>query len=150
MSRGLQKSYLPTGTKYSNYKDRREKPDLNVSTESLKMMIKTAACLLAVSFLAACSSTNTTKRETLREMTARYASNDSSSTDPMPPAEGPEEVASGPMDPTQNPALVPSPLLRAQCHGRPVRGWFVKTAQRGAPERRRGRESAALCAPLSP
>ena len=81
------------------------------------MMIKTAACLLAVSFLAACSSTNTTKRETLREMTSRYASTDTSSTEPMPPAQGPEAVASGPMDPTENPALVPSPLLRTSAMG---------------------------------
>lgn len=82
------------------------------------MMIKIAACLLAVSFLAACESTKTTKRETLREMTARYASNNTSSTEPMPPAEGPEDVpADRPMDPTQNPALVPSPLLRTNAIG---------------------------------
>jgi uncharacterized lipoprotein len=83
------------------------------------MMIKIAACLLAVSFLAACESTKTTKRETLREMTARYASNDTSSTaEPMPPAEAPEEVpADRLMDPTQNPALVPSPLLRTSAIG---------------------------------
>lgn len=82
------------------------------------MMIKIAACLLAVSFLAACESTKTTKRETLREMTARYASNDTSSVEPMPPAEGPEDVpADRPMDPTQNPALVPSPLLRTNAIG---------------------------------
>jgi hypothetical protein len=83
------------------------------------MMIKTAACLLAVSFLAACSSTtNTTKRETLREMEARYATNSPyTTTEPAPPAEGPEAVASGPMDPTENPALVPSPLLRASAMG---------------------------------
>ena len=81
------------------------------------MMIKIAACLLAVSFLAACESTKTTKRETLREMTARYASN-TTSTEPMPPAEGPEDVpADRPMDPTQNPALVPSPLLRTNAIG---------------------------------
>ncbi len=82
------------------------------------MMIKIAACLLAVSFLAACESTKTTKRETLREMTARYASNDTPLTEPMPPAEGPEDVpADRPMDPTQNPALVPSPLLRTNAIG---------------------------------
>ena len=33
--------------------------------------------------------------------------------EPMPPAEGPEDVAPGPaQDPTRNPGLVPSPLLR--------------------------------------
>ena len=84
------------------------------------MMIKIAACLLAVSFLAACESTKTTKRETLREMTARYASMDTSSTsiEPLPPAEGPEEAPPERlMDPNQNPALVPTPLLRANAIG---------------------------------
>jgi uncharacterized lipoprotein len=87
------------------------------------MMIKIAACLLAVSFLAACESTKTTKRETLREMTARYASNESASSnlnEPAPPAEGPEDVpADRTMDPVQNPVLVPSPLLRASAIGSP-------------------------------
>jgi uncharacterized lipoprotein len=87
------------------------------------MMIKIAACLLALGFLAACESTKTTKRETLREMTARYASNEnpsSSLSEPAPPAEGPEDVsADRPMDPTQNPALVPSPLLRTNAIGNP-------------------------------
>lgn len=84
------------------------------------MMIKIAACLLALGFLAACESTKTTtKRETLREMTARYASN-SSQNEPAPPAEGPEDVpASRDLDPTQNPALVPTPLLRANAIGNP-------------------------------
>ena len=87
------------------------------------MMIKIAACLLTLGFLAACESTKTTKRETLREMTARYASNESPSSrpsEPAPPAEGPEDVsADRPMDPTQNPALVPSRLLRANAIGNP-------------------------------
>jgi hypothetical protein len=85
------------------------------------MMIKTAACLLAVSFLAACTTTTTTtKRETLREMQSRYASNGPASTavtEPLSPAEGPEAVAAGPLDPTENPALVPSPLLRVNAMG---------------------------------
>jgi len=83
------------------------------------MMIKIAACLLAVGFLAGCESTKTTKRETLREMTARYASN-STLNEPAPPAEGPEDVpANRPMDPIENPALVPTPLLRANAIGNP-------------------------------
>jgi hypothetical protein len=96
------------------------KPDLNVSTEFLKMMIKIAACLLAVAFLAACQTTKTTtKRETIREMKTRYASA-STLNEPAPPAEGPEDVpADRPLDPTQNPALVPSPLLRANAIGSP-------------------------------
>jgi hypothetical protein len=84
------------------------------------MMIKIAACLLAVGFLAACESTKTTtKRETLREMTARYASNSStSSTEPAPPAEGPEDVpADRRFDIDGNPALVPTPLLRDNAAG---------------------------------
>ncbi len=85
------------------------------------MMIKTAACLLALSFLTACQSTTTTaKRETVRDITSRYASNPSatSSTQPAPVAEGPEDVPSDrPMDPTQDPALVPSPLLRTSAIG---------------------------------
>ena len=80
------------------------------------MIIKIAACLLALGFFAACQSTNTTKRETLREKTARYASNESASTtlnEPAPPAEGPEDVPPDrSTDPIHNPALVPSPLLR--------------------------------------
>jgi hypothetical protein len=87
------------------------------------MMTKIAACLLAVAFLSACQTTKTTtKRETIREMTTRYASSDSATSmnEPAPPAEGPEDVpASRPMDPTQNPALVPSPLLRANAIGNP-------------------------------
>ena len=87
------------------------------------MMIKIAACLLALGFLAACESTKTTKRETLREMTARYASSDSASSsvnEPAPPAEGPEDVpATRSLDPIENPALVPSPLLRANAIGNP-------------------------------
>jgi hypothetical protein len=87
------------------------------------MMIKIAACLLAVSFLAACETTKTTKRETLREMNARYASNTNASSnlnEPAPPAEGPEDVpANRPMDPVENPALVPTPLLRTTAIGSP-------------------------------
>jgi hypothetical protein len=86
------------------------------------MIIKIAACLLALGFLAACESTKTTKRETLREMTARYASSESASSmnEPAPPAEGPEEAPPERlMDPNKNPALVPSPLLRANAIGNP-------------------------------
>jgi hypothetical protein len=88
------------------------------------MMIKIAACLLAVSFLAACQTTKTTQRTTLREMnSARLASNDTTSSnlnEPAPPAEGPEDIpAEGPRDPQRNPALVPSPLLRVNAAGSP-------------------------------
>jgi hypothetical protein len=81
------------------------------------MITKIAAGLLAVTLLASCTSTTTTtKRTTLRETNAaRLAGTDT--TDPAPPAEGPEEVGAGPNDPVQNPALVPSPLLRSSAAG---------------------------------
>ena len=87
------------------------------------MILKTAACQLTLGFLAACQSTITTKRETLREMNARYASNESPSStlnEPAPPAEGPEDVpADRSIDPIHNPALVPSPLLRENAAAHP-------------------------------
>lgn len=80
------------------------------------MMIKIATCLLAVGFLAGCQSTTTmTKRETLREMNARYASNTNAS-EPAPPAEGPADVS--PDRPT-DPALVPTPLFQEKAIGNP-------------------------------
>jgi hypothetical protein len=87
------------------------------------MMTKIAACLLALSLLAACETTKTTQRTTLREMNnARLASADTTSSlnEPAPPAEGPEDIpAEGPRDPIRNPALVPSPLLRMNAAGSP-------------------------------
>jgi hypothetical protein len=80
------------------------------------MMIKIAACLLTVALFGACTTTSTTtKRQTIREMTsAQYASNDVNSlNEPPPPAEGPEDVpAEGPSEVLRNPGLVPTPLLR--------------------------------------
>jgi uncharacterized lipoprotein len=83
------------------------------------MITKITAALLAVTLFAACSSTSTTaKRTTLRETNAaRLASSDTNLNEPAPPAEGPEEIAAGPNDPVQNPALVPSPLLRTSATG---------------------------------
>jgi hypothetical protein len=88
------------------------------------MITKITAALLAVTLLAACETTRTTQRTTLREMNAsRLASADTTSTnlnEPAPPAEGPEDVpAEGPRDPIRNPALVPSPLLRDNAAGHP-------------------------------
>ena len=82
------------------------------------MITRIAACLLLVGFLAACETTSTTKRETVRDQTSRYAGNQNvaPSNEPAPPAEGPEE-SNGNLDPNQNPALVPSPLLRASAAG---------------------------------
>ena len=85
------------------------------------MITKITAALLAVTLLAACETTKTTQRTTLREMNAsRLASADTSNLEPAPPAEGPEDIpAEGPRDPVRNPALVPSPLLRVSAAGSP-------------------------------
>jgi uncharacterized lipoprotein len=83
------------------------------------MITKITAGLLAVTLLAACETTTTAKRTTLREMNAtRLASTDTSATEPAPPAEGPEDaIGEAPKDPAKNPALVPSPLLRNNAAG---------------------------------
>ena len=85
------------------------------------MITKITAGLLAVTLLAACETTKTTQRTTLRETNAsRLASNDTNLNEPAPPAEGPEDIpAEGPRDPGRNPALVPSPLLRVNAAGSP-------------------------------
>ena len=84
------------------------------------MITKITAGLLALTLLAACETTKTTQRTTLRETNAaRLASADTTnSNEPAPPAEGPEDIPSeGPRDPGRNPALVPSPLLRTNAAG---------------------------------
>ncbi|MDP9100504.1 MAG: hypothetical protein M3N48_16155 [Verrucomicrobiota bacterium] len=85
------------------------------------MITKITAGLLALTLLAACETTKTTQRTTLREMNAsRLASNETTLNEPAPPAEGPEDIPSeGPRDPGRNPALVPSPLLRVNAAGSP-------------------------------
>jgi hypothetical protein len=86
------------------------------------MITKITAGLLALTLLAACETTKTTQRTTLREMNAtRLASTDTTNVnEPPAPAEGPEDVPSeGPRDPGRNPALVPSPLLRVNAAGSP-------------------------------
>lgn len=85
------------------------------------MITKIAASLLLISMLAACETTKTTKRETIREMTGRYASNNANSlNEPPPPAEGPEDVpAEGPSEVARNPGLVPTPLLRGSAAASP-------------------------------
>ena len=83
------------------------------------MITKITASLLAVTLLAACETTNTAQRTTLREMNAsRLAAADT--TEPAPPAEGPEDIpAEGPRDLARNPSLVPSPLLRDNAAAHP-------------------------------
>jgi hypothetical protein len=80
------------------------------------MKIEIAACLLSLALLPACSTTSqtTAEHQTLEQrLMAKYASNDTATSEPAPPAEGPEDIpAEGPTDPENNPAMVPSPLLR--------------------------------------
>jgi hypothetical protein len=85
------------------------------------MITKITAGLLAITLLASCQSTTTTaKRTTLREMNATRMASADTSTEPMAPAEGPEEaIGEGPLDLAKNPALVPSPLLRTTAAGGP-------------------------------
>jgi hypothetical protein len=86
------------------------------------MITKITAGLLALTLLAACETTKTTQRTTLREMNAsRLAAADTTNVnEPASPAEGPEDIPSeGPRDPGRNPALVPSPLLRVNAAGSP-------------------------------
>jgi len=83
------------------------------------MIIKIATCLLALSVFTACQTTQSTAgsgRQTLEQrMLAQNsaATNPNAIDEPMPPAEGPEDVpGEGPMDPNRNPGLLPTPLLR--------------------------------------
>ena len=80
------------------------------------MKIQTAACLLSLALLPACSTTSTMTgdRQTLEQrLSAKYAAADANTAEPAPPAEGPEDVpADAPTDVNHNPNLVPSPLLR--------------------------------------
>lgn len=68
--------------------------------------------LLATAFLAACETTRITPSATMKPALAERLAV-LNTDEPMPPAEGPEDVAPGPaQDPNRNPGLVPSPLLR--------------------------------------
>ena len=85
------------------------------------MIAKIATCLLAAALCSACTTTQTAStngggRQTLEQrLLAQHSpTNPYSADEPMPPAEGPEDIpAEGPVDPIRNPALLPSPLLRA-------------------------------------
>jgi len=75
------------------------------------LIMKRIIGLFALAFLAACETTTITPTASMKPALAdRLAVLNTD--EPMPPAEGPE-VAPGPArDPTRNPGLVPSPLLR--------------------------------------
>ena len=80
------------------------------------MMIKIATCLLALSCVTACTTTQSTAgRQTLADrMVAQNTTNPNAIGEATPPAEGPEDIpAEGPVDPNRNPGLLPTPLLRA-------------------------------------
>jgi len=99
---------------YSNYKS-----VASTNFHSL-MKIEIAFCLLSLALLPACSTTSqtTTANQTLEQrLMTKYASNATEpgtpGEEPAPPAEGPEDVpADAPATLDQNPALMPSPLLR--------------------------------------
>jgi hypothetical protein len=76
------------------------------------LIMKRIIGLFALAFLAACETTTITPTASMKPALAdRLAVLNTA--EPMPPAEGPEDVAPGPArDPTRNPGLVPSPLLR--------------------------------------
>jgi len=76
------------------------------------LIMKLIVGLFGLAFLAACETTTITPTATMKPALAdRLAVLNTD--EPMPPAEGPEDVAPGPArDPTHNPGLVPSPLLR--------------------------------------
>ena len=84
------------------------------------MKIEIAFCLFSLALLPACSTTSqtTATNQTLEQrLMAKHsvAATEPSvgSEEPAPPAEGPEDVpADAPVSVDQNPALMPSPLLR--------------------------------------
>jgi hypothetical protein len=80
------------------------------------MIFKLATCLLAASLFTACSTTQPTARHQSLEqrLIAQNTTGPGAIDEPMPPAEGPEDIpAEGPVDPNRNPGLLPTPLLRA-------------------------------------
>lgn len=74
------------------------------------MITKIATCLLALSVFTACQTTQSTAMSSRSSLEQRkFASNN----EPAPPAEGPEDIpGEGPADPSRNPGLLPTPLLR--------------------------------------
>ena len=76
------------------------------------LIMKRIIGLFALAFLAACETTTITPTASMNPALAERLAV-LNTDEPMPPAEGPEDVAPGPArDPTRNPGLVPSPLLR--------------------------------------
>lgn len=86
-----------------------------------KMIIKFVSCSFAIALLGACQTTanSTAGRQTMQQrLMAQNAVNSNTAAEPMPPAEGPEDVpAAGQIDPNRNPSLLPTPLLRGNAAG---------------------------------
>jgi hypothetical protein len=79
---------------------------------ALVFIMKLIIGLFALAFLAACETTTITPTATMKPALAERLAV-LNTEEPMPPAEGPEDVAPGrAQDPNRNPGLVPSPLLR--------------------------------------
>ena len=85
------------------------------------MKIEIAFCLLSLALLPACSTTSQTTASNQSLEQRLMAKHSGTATEPgavgaeepAPPAEGPEDVpADAPATVDQNPALMPSPLLR--------------------------------------
>ncbi|CAN5657577.1 hypothetical protein BH20VER1_BH20VER1_09640 [soil metagenome] len=82
------------------------------------MITKFIPCRLALALGTTCQSTQSTvgtNRQTMQQrLLAQNSTNPNAIGEPMPPAEGPEDIpAEAPLDVNRNPALVLSPLLRA-------------------------------------
>lgn len=74
-------------------------------------VIRLTAVLLAVGFLCSCKTAVTPNAKMKPALAERLAALNTE--EPMPPAEGREDVTPGPaQDPIRNPGLVPSPLSR--------------------------------------
>lgn len=88
------------------------------------MITKITTCLLAATLLGACSTApnaTTAKaghRGTMQQRMLAQTQVVPTTGEAAPPAEGPEDVpANGSIDPTRNPGLLPSPLLRQSAAG---------------------------------
>jgi len=72
------------------------------------LIVKRIIGLFVLAFLAACETATITPTASMKPALADRLTV-LNTDEPMPPAEGPEDVAPGP---ARNPGLVPSPLLR--------------------------------------
>ena len=86
--------------------------DSNLPGSISILIIKLIIGLFGLAFLAACETTTITPTASMKPALAdRLAVLNAD--EPMPPAEGPKDVAPGPArEPTRNPGLIPTPLLQ--------------------------------------